>query len=188
MPNNIHPTVMDFSTAAPQQNFSLIPAGTIVKVMMTIQPGNYADKDKGWTTEYVSEGRSGAKFLKGEFEVLTGEFQGRKIWSLIGLYSPKGPTYEEMGRTFMRSLLESARNILPADQSPEANIKRRAEGFKSLTGIPFLVEVGMGSKQDGSDKNEIKRVITPSYPRYSELMGLGNTSVAAELQDDGIPF
>ncbi len=39
----------DFNSADDQNNFDLIPKGTLVKVRMTIRPGGYDDASQGWT-------------------------------------------------------------------------------------------------------------------------------------------
>jgi hypothetical protein len=38
------------------------------------------------------------------------------MWSLIGLSSPKGPEWANMGRSFMKAILNSARGIHPGRQ------------------------------------------------------------------------
>ena len=43
-------------------------------------------------------------YLNGEFTVLEGQYAKRKIFTLIGLYSAKGPEWAKMGRSFVRGI------------------------------------------------------------------------------------
>ena len=48
--------------------------------------------------------------------------------SRIGLYSSKSEKVAEIGQSLIRSILQSARDILPNDTSDEANKKRVING------------------------------------------------------------
>lgn len=85
----------DFSSAEDQQTFDIIPKGTIARVRMTIKPGGHNDPSEGWTGGYATQGNTGAVYLNCEFVILEGQFARRKVWSLIGLHSPKGPDYAQ---------------------------------------------------------------------------------------------
>ena len=87
----------DFSSAEDQQSYDVIPKGTIARVRMTIKPGGFNDPDQGWTGGYATMGDSGAVYLNCEFVVLEGPYARRKIWTLIGLHSPKGPHLRQYG-------------------------------------------------------------------------------------------
>ncbi|MBX9752609.1 MAG: hypothetical protein K5Q68_23680, partial [Roseococcus sp.] len=84
-----------------QSNPNLIPKGTIVRVRLTIRPGGFDDPSQGWTGGYATRSSAGAVYLNGEFTVLEGPYAKRKIFTLIGLYSPKGPEWAGMGRSFL---------------------------------------------------------------------------------------
>jgi hypothetical protein len=103
----------DFNDAEAQQSgFDLIPKGTQAVVRMTIKPGGYDEPDRGWTAGYATASHeTGAVFLSCEFVVLHGQFAKRKIWSNVGLHSNKGPTWGQMGRSFIKAILNSSRNI-----------------------------------------------------------------------------
>ncbi|NBO83470.1 MAG: hypothetical protein EBU75_11805, partial [Betaproteobacteria bacterium] len=112
-------TFFDFNSAAEQSSYDLIPKGTVVRVRMTIKPGGYDDPSQGWTGGYATRSLStGSVYLNCEFVVLDGPFARRKMWSLIGLYSAKGAEWTNMGRTFIKAILNSARGINPNDSSP----------------------------------------------------------------------
>ena len=83
----------DFNDAEQQHDFDLIPKGTVARLRMTIKPGGYDDPSQGWTGGYATQSfDTGSVYLACEFVVLEGEYAKRKLWSNVGLYSPKGPT------------------------------------------------------------------------------------------------
>ena len=111
----------DFNDADTQSGFDLIPKGTLVPVRMTLKPGGFDEPAQGWTGGYATQSfETGAVYLSAEFVVTGGDFAKRKLWSNIGLYSAKGPTWGQMGRSFLRAALNSARNVHPQDNSPPA--------------------------------------------------------------------
>ncbi len=104
----------DFNDADQQTSYELIPKGTLVRVRMTIKPGGYDNSELGWTDGYATESfETGSVYLACEFIVLENPYAKRKLWSNIGLQSKKGPTWGQMGRSFIRAALNSARNVHP---------------------------------------------------------------------------
>jgi len=81
----------DFNDA--KQASNIIPKGTIAKVRMTLRPGGFDDPTQGWTGGYAKRGTTGSVYLDVEYTVLEGPYAKSKIWSMIGLYSPKGPDW-----------------------------------------------------------------------------------------------
>ena len=154
-----------------KQNANLIPKGTLAKVRLTIRPGGYDDPAQGWTGGYATRGSTGAVYLSGEFTVLEGPYARRKIFSLIGLMSPKGPDWANMGRSLIRGMLNSARGISDKDSSPQAQAARRIAGFADLDGLEFVARIDIGSDTNGEDKNEIRAAVTPDHRDYAALMG-----------------
>lgn len=171
---NTPPSWGDFNDAEAQQSgFNLIPKGTLVPVRMTIKPGSYDDPSLGWTGGYATQSfETGAVYLSAEFVVTAGAHAKRKMWSNIGLQSPKGPTWGQMGRTFIRALLNSARHVHPQDNSPQAAAARRIQGFADLDGIEFLVRVDIEKDTKGEDRNVVKVAVEPDHPDYARLMGV----------------
>lgn len=162
----------DFNSADDQNSFELIPKGTLAKVRLTIRPGGYDDQQQGWTGGYATQSHStGSIYLNCEFVVLDGPYTKRKMWSLIGLHSPKGPEWSNMGRAFIKGILNSARGLHPSDNSPQAQQARRIQGFADLDGIEFVAKVEMDKDQYGDDKNVIKTAITPDHKGYASIMG-----------------
>ncbi len=170
----------DFNDA--QSNANLIPKGTLAKVRLTIRPGGFDDASQGWTGGYATRGSTGAVYLNGEFTVTEGQYAKRKIWSLIGLYSPKGPDWANMGRSLVRGMLNSARGISDKDNSPEAQAARRINGFADLDGIEFVARIDIGTDVNGEDKNEIRAAVTPDHRDYAQIMGTAGQGYQAPSQ------
>lgn len=171
----------DFNDAEAQQSgFDLIPKGTRALVRMSIKPGGHDDESAGWTGGYATaSSETGAIFLSCEFVLLTGAFAKRKVWSNVGLHSNKGPTWANMGRSFIKAVLNSSRNIHPHDNSPEAQQARQIGEFSELDGIEFVASIGIENDGKGELRNLIRLVIEPDHKDYAELM-------AAKFQrDDG---
>lgn len=164
-------TFFDFNSAAEQSSYALIPKNSLVRVRMTIKPGGYDDPSQGWTGGFATRSVStGSVYLNCEFVVLDGPFARRKMWSLIGLHSAKGAEWTNMGRTFIKAILNSARGINPNDSSPAAQNARRISGFADLEGIEFLGKVDWEKDQNGEDKCVIKSAITPEHKDYAVHM------------------
>jgi hypothetical protein len=163
----------DFNDAEAQQGgFNLIPKGTLVPVRMTIKPGGHDDYSQGWTGGYATQSfDTGAVYLACEFVVTAGEFAKRKLWTNIGLHSAKGPKWGQMGRSFIRALLNSSRGIQPGDVSPQAVAGRRISGINELDGIEFIAQVDIEKDGKGEDRNVVKHAIEPDHPGYAAMRG-----------------
>lgn len=164
----------DFNDAQTQQGvFDLIPKGTLALVRMAIKPGGHDDSAMGWTGGYATASdETGAVFLSCEFVLLSGAFAKRKVWSNVGLHSNKGPTWGQMGRSFIKAVLNSSRDIHPDDNSPEAMRARQIRGFAELDGVEFSALIGVEKDTKGELRNLIRLVIEPDNKAYAELMAL----------------
>ena len=163
----------DFNDAEAQHGaFDLIPKGTIVPLRMSIKPGGHDDHTQGWTNGYATQSfDTGAVYLACEFVVTAGPFAKRKMWSNIGLQSAKGPAWGQMGRSFIRAALNSARSVHPLDNSPQASAARRINSFADLDGIEFIARVDVEKDSKGEDRNVVKIAIEPDHKDYASLMG-----------------
>lgn len=159
----------DFNDARPVNN--IIPKGTIAKVRMTIRPGGFDDPAQGWTGGYATRGPSGSVYLNAEFTVLEGPYARRKVFSMIGLYSAKGPDWGNMGRALVRGILNSARGLSDKDVSPEAQNARRIRSFGDLDGVEFVARIDVGTDVNGEEKNEIRAAVTKDHKDYAALNG-----------------
>ena len=160
----------DFNDA--QTNTNVIPKGTLAKVRLSIRPGGFDDRAQGWTGGYAKRASTGAVFLDAEYTVVEGPYAKRKIWSLIGLYSPNGPSWANMGRSLIRGILNSSRGISDKDNSPEAQAARRINGFADLDGIEFIARIDVGKDSSGEERNEIKSAVMPDHRDYAAIAGL----------------
>lgn len=163
----------DFNDANAQHGtFDVIPKGTLAKVRMTLKPGGHDDPAQGWTGGYASQSfDTGSVYLAAEFVVLEGPYAKRKLWSNIGLHSNKGPVWAQMGRSMIRAILNSARNVHPQDNSPAAANARRIAGFRDLDGIEFLARIDVEKDGKGEDRNVVKLAVEPDHRDYAALMG-----------------
>ncbi|AJY68775.1 hypothetical protein RW64_03750 [Geobacter sulfurreducens] len=162
----------DFNDAEQQHDFDLIPKGTVARLRMTIKPGGYDDPSQGWTGGYATQSfDTGSVYLACEFVVLEGEYAKRKLWSNVGLYSPKGPTWGQMGRSFVRAALNSARNVHPQDMSPQAAAARRIQGLHELDGLEFVGRIDVEKDAKGELRNVVKLAVEPGTPEYAQAMG-----------------
>jgi hypothetical protein len=178
----------DFNDAEAQLGaFDLIPKGTIVPLRMTIKPGGHDDHSQGWTGGYATESfDTGAVYLACEFVVTGGPFAKRKMWSNVGLHSKKGPTWGQMGRSFIRAALNSSRNVHPQDNTPQAAAARRISSFADLDGIEFIARVDVEKDAKGEDRNVVKIAIEPDHKDYAALMG-GTAKGPAGGGNSGVP-
>ena len=178
----------DFNDAEQQQSFDLIPKGTVARVRMTIKPGGFDDPAQGWNGGYATQSfETGSVYLSCEFVILEGEFARRKMWSNIGLQSPKGPNWGNMGRTFVRAALNSARNIRPQDNSPQAAAARRIAGFHELDGLEFVARIDVEKDGRGELKNVVKLAVEPDHPEYARGTG-GSGATGAPTRPTAASF
>jgi hypothetical protein len=160
--------MFDFNNAAPQQSNELIPAKTMAKVIATIKPGSAGEG--GWETKSAS----GFEYLSMEFTIVSSPMAKRKIFQNCGIggVTDGHEKAAEITRTFLRSLLESARGIEPKDESDKAHEARRIKEWGDLIEMEFAVEIGIEKGKDGyADKNKIQKVITPDHKLYKQVMG-----------------
>ena len=121
----------DFNDA--KKNSNIIPKGTLAKVRMTIRPGGFDDPAQGWTGGYATRGTTGAVYLNAEFTVLEGQYVRRKIFSMIGLYSPKGPDWARWVAASCAAW-SNPRAVSATVDSPQAQVVCRISGSPTSTG------------------------------------------------------
>ena len=159
---------MDFNSAEPQRSYDLIPKGTIAQVRMTIKSGGFNDPARDWTGGYATRNvASEAVYLDCEFVIREGLYAKRKIWSLIGLHSSKGEKWHNIGRSFIRAILNSARGFSEKDESPQAVAARNIKSLAELDGIEFLARIDVEkNKGTGQERNVIKVAVTKDHKDY----------------------
>ena len=188
----------NFNDARDQVSYELIPHKTIAKVRLLLKKGNHVTQE--FPDGYATLSKAGSSiYLACEFVILRGEYENRKIWSNIGLYSDKSTLYAEIGRDTIRAILNSANSLYSKDKSPEAEKQRQIKSFADLDNLVCVAEITINDKGD-KPRNEIKTIITPDHAEYSEYMdersgkfaiSYGSTSnrqSTSELISDEIPF
>ena len=109
----------DFNDA--KQNSNIIPKGTLAKVRLTIRPGGFDDPAQGWTGGYATRGTTGSVYLNARVHGAGRAIRPAQDLQLIGLYSPKGPDWANMGRSLVRGMLElGARHLRQGQFRPGA--------------------------------------------------------------------
>jgi hypothetical protein len=71
-----------------------------------------------------------------------------------------------MGRSLLRAILNSARNVRPEDNSPQAAAARRIQGFHELEGITFVAKIDVEKDGRGDPRNIIKQAVEPGQSDY----------------------
>lgn len=192
----------NFNTAEDEEQFALIPHGTIAKVQMQIKMNGYNDPKLGWMGGYVTKSKSSnALYLNCKYTILKGEYVNKVLWDNIGLYSDKDSinkqegkiTYEEMGKQRIKSILNSIHSLKMKDLSNEAQEKRKILNFPAmLDNSIFAIEIGIELDQNDTLKNKVKKIITADHAMYNKIMGIEisstNTKLDVEFTDDEIPF
>jgi hypothetical protein len=169
----------DYSDAPEQDWVNLIPAKTLVKVVLTIRPGRYGEDG------LLSRSGSGFEYLNLEATVISEPYRDRKIYQnvAVGGATEGQRKAAAIARPFIRGILESARGIKPKDESQRALQARRINKFADLIDLKFAVEIGIEKGKDGyDDKNTIKRAITPDRPFYDRIMA-GTSIEAVDFND-----
>lgn len=192
---------MDFSfdstqAAAPTNGFDPLPNGTLALVSFDIKVDDQGNAvgPEGRIPVFKKNPNSGAVYINATYTIvatLDGQFVGRKVFDMIGWRASDTKVAEDpgeagfgkwgdMGRTFLRTLLEAARNIRPDDLE---NPARALGGFDELIGAVVPVRIGLDAKntdQHGNPdpKNRISQVYTPENEKYAQLMALLNGGTA----------
>ena len=159
---------LDVNNAGEQKEYTIIPRGEIVCIQLIIRPGGYdTQKQFGIEGQVATQGPSGAIYLDCECAILGGEYNKRRVWHKIGLWTDKGPEWALQGRAFIRALLNSATGINPTDQSPTAKQARTIKRFEDLENRPFVARIGVEIDAQYGPKNKIDIIIQPGHPAYS---------------------
>ena len=152
-----------------------IPPQSIVKVRMEIRKPKKPDPQDPAVTVF----KSGLKGLDCEFTVVSGQFEGVRIWenwflppSMQTISLTKGQEGACNGAfAKARAVIEASRNLDPAD--PAAN--RTIQSWFDLHGLEFPVKVGVDNPKPGDQylNNNIIKVLTPVDEHYAAVMGGG---------------
>jgi hypothetical protein len=153
--------MMDLNSAEAQTEFGLIPNNTIAKARLTIKPGgNFSDS-------FLTRSKNNeSTFLNCEFTIMEGKYVRRKIFDKIGING--SDQWINMGKSRIRAIIESAKNIDPKDMSEAAIAARKINSFDELDGLEMLIKIGIEHDRSGvyQDKNKVASIITPDNEIY----------------------
>ena len=157
----------DFNTAPTQQDFDVIPDGTIAVVQLKIRPGNAGpDGILKRTKKCDAEG------LDCQFTVVGGQHDKRKFWAFL-LVSGTTDGQQQMAdktRMILRTIIESVRGIKSADVSEAAKKARHVDSYSDFDGMRFMCKIGVEPANDGyRAKNKLDRVITPDDKEWQPV-------------------
>jgi hypothetical protein len=153
--------MMDLNSAEAQTEFGLIPNNTIAKARLTIKAGN------DFSDPFLTRSKNGeSTFLNCEFTIMEGQYVRRKIFDKIGING--SDQWINMGKSRIRAILESAKNINPKDMSETAMAARKINSFDELDGLEPIIKIGIEHDRSGvyQDKNKIASIITPEQAMY----------------------
>jgi hypothetical protein len=168
--------MLDLNNADPQREFDIIPAGTVAELAVKVRPGNAGDDGRLRTSK---DGHSEGLDL--ELTVTTGEHAKRKLWTLFTL-DGKTDGHVEAARisaSKIRAMLESARGVMPDDESDTAKAARKLNHFGELNGLRFLARIGVNPARNGfKAKNMLDVVITPNMTDWHTVEQVAKESAA----------
>lgn len=154
-----------------EDRFALIPDQTLAKVILHIEPGGHNDLEKGWTGGIVTcNAATGSAYLKCTFTIMGGKYDKRKVFGMIGLHSAKGERWAEMGRKFIKGILDSAHGYKSTDMSEAAQNARKIANYHALNGLVFIAKISAVKDLKDQHRNEIGQAIPPEYAAYKGLM------------------
>src|SRR5215831_11799284 len=164
---------LDLSTANKTQGLEVIPAGTLVTLVMKIRAGTIGVEG---LCKRSSKGDS--EGVDVEYIVKGGEHDGRKLYAfqLLDGTTAGHAKAAEITRALLRAIFEAVNAIDPNDASPEADARRNSATLAGFNGATFLatleVEAG-GPRPDGNgryrDKNVIGKVLRVGDKGYKKL-------------------
>ena len=175
---------IDFNAADEQrESAGAIPAGSMVKVRLTVRPPQVAGSDPMLKLSKKGD----CEMLDCEFEVIAGQFATRKIWNnyIIDGVSDGHKKAGQISMRTMRAIVEATRGISPKDQSPAATQARVIAGWSDLQGAEFGIVVGIDQPKPGDRyvNNTIKRILTADDEQYQAIMAGGESITDAPIPE-----
>jgi hypothetical protein len=153
-------------------DYGLIPAGTIVRAIITVKPGDMPIPDYGHGNWFKASNTSRAKWMELEFTIIGGQYDRRKFWDRIFVDGDKigksgMPEAKEIGLRTLRAIIDSANGLHPTDVSPEAQQRRTINGVGDLNGMEICAKIGVKKGTNGySDSNRLTVAMTPKDTGY----------------------
>jgi hypothetical protein len=173
--------MLNFNEAEEQVDYSLIPANTIGKASLKLRYG-----DDPTDLYIVKSKTSDSAYLDCEWTIIDGPYARRKIFDKIGIIGSE--VWLKMGKSRIRAILESAKNISSKDMSEAAVNARKIASFGELNDLEATIKIGI--KTDKSSQyapiNCVSLVITPD--RLDKDFLSSKVTSKSGFIDDDIPF
>lgn len=166
--------------------YSVIPDKTLVDTEITIMPGGYDDFENGLTGGLATKGNTGSVYVKLKVKVISENYLNRVMFDMIGIHSPKGPEWTNMGRSKVKSIINSHFGLAKKDVSDEAISKRRLKSLADLDGMRAVAKVKVTQDQNGEDKNDVSFYLSADDFGYADFRHTG-MSIADTLGGDDLP-
>jgi hypothetical protein len=164
---------LNLNTASKTQGLEVIPAGTLVTLVMKIRAGTIGVEG---LCKRSSKGDS--EGIDVEYTVKDGEADGRRLYAfqILDRTTAGHAKAAEITRALLRAIFEAVNAIDPNDASPEADARRSSATLAGFNGATFLatleVEAG-GQRPDGNgryrDKNIIGKILRVGDKGYRRL-------------------
>ena len=142
------------SKSSEGQSIGLIPAGTTAKATVLVR--GIKDSPK-----------TGSRYLDVELTLVGGEFNGRKVWSIImdPTFAANSDEAKVIGEKQLACILEACGVFKVGDDASysQFNGKGIADVARSISGQTIAVKVGVKKGTDGyADKNTISAYLSPN--------------------------
>lgn len=134
------------------QSIGLIPDKTSAKAVVNI---------RGIKTSQ----NTGSRYLDCEFTLVGGEFNGRKVWSIIMDPSFEGNTDEakKLGKKFLARMLEAAGLVTVGNEESYGRFPTIQDVINALNGQTVAIKVGIKKGTEGyADKNSVTDYYSPN--------------------------
>lgn len=129
------------------QQIGLIPHGTVSKAVLNVRG--------------IKPSQKGGQYIDCEFTLVGGEFNGRKVWSIImdPYFAGNSQQAKDIGSKFSVRLLETA-GVPEATYSQFTSIQQIAE---QIAGKECVIKVGIKKGEGGyQDKNTVLDYLSPN--------------------------
>lgn len=161
------------ASSGPTNDFSLIPAGTVARAIITIKPGMHTLDMFGKTPVFHYSVATKAKWVELEFTIIGGEFDKRKVWDRLFVDGDKmnpntnKPVAYEIGMSTLRAIIDSIHGLDPSDQTENAQGLRSLNGIEDINGKEFCMKIGIKKGTNGyEDSNKLMVALTPKDADY----------------------
>ena len=170
--------MLDLNNVPPMEgsgggDFELMPDGTIVRAIVSLQGGDIEMPEYGAGTFFKESQTTTAKWLPIELTIVGGPFDKRKVWQNIfvdgdarddnGMSKAK-----KIGLNTIKQMVDSGFGISPKDESEDARAKRASiQGINMINNMEICFVIGVDPGNNGYPaKNKMKTVLTPDSQKY----------------------